>query len=101
MELILGILVVVMGIGNGMLGYILSKSITLNRDYEDIHENIHEELSNLSVAIEDLLAKEIYSDEPTIMRFVEVLTELQPFLQSLNPDLTFGVFNGLGEDTRE
>jgi hypothetical protein len=95
MEIILGSIVAILLIVVGALAYTLNKSVTLNRDYEDIHENIHGELNNLSNAIEDLLSKEIYSDDPTVMRFVEVLTELQPFLKSMNPDLSFNI---LGEE---
>ena len=95
MEIILGSIVAILLIVVGALAYTLNKSVTLNRDYEDIHENIDGELNNLSNAIEDLLSKEIYSDDPTVMRFVEVLTELQPFLKSMNPDLSFNI---LGEE---
>jgi|2_EtaG_2_1085320.scaffolds.fasta_scaffold00514_22 hypothetical protein len=95
MELILYILCALLLVGCGALGFALNQSITLNQNYEEIHENIHEELNNLSVTIEDLLAKEIYADDPTVMKFVEVLTELQPFLKSLNPDLSFNI---LGEE---
>lgn len=98
MELILGILLAVACVGIFILGFVLNKSITLNQNYEEIHENIHGELNNLSNAIEDLMSREIYSDDPTVMRFVEVLTELQPFLKSMNPDLSFNI---LGEEIKE
>ena len=81
-----------------VLGLALNRSINLNQSYEEIHENIHGELNNLSNACEDLLSKEIYSDDPTVVRFVEVLTELQPFLKSMNPDLSFNI---LGEAIEE
>ena len=85
-------------LGCAGFAFALYKSIALNQAYEEIHENIHGELNNLSNAIEDLMSREIYSDDPTVMRFVEVLTELQPFLKSMNPDLSFNI---LGEEIKE
>tara|TARA_R110000744_G_scaffold142268_7_gene253839 strand:- start:1517 stop:1813 length:297 start_codon:yes stop_codon:yes gene_type:complete len=98
MEVYFYILCGVLLVGCGILSFALYRSITLNQNYEQIHENIHGELNNLSNAIEDLMAREIYSDDPTIMRFVDVLTELQPFLKSMNPDLSFNI---LGEEIKE
>lgn len=98
MEIFYGITSLVLFALAGGLSFALYKSIALNKSYEDIHENIHGELNNLSVAIEDLLANEIYSNDPTVMRFVGVLQELQPFLKSMNPDLSFNI---LGEEIEQ
>jgi len=94
MEIIAYVLCGVLTLVSIGLGWTLYKSILMNQAYEELHEGIYEELNNLSIAIDDLLSREIFSDEPTVMRFVEVLQELQPFLQRLNPDLSF---NLLGE----
>ena len=95
MELFFDVTWWILLIGCIVLAVGIYKSIALNQSYEDTHESIHAELNNLSVAIEDLMSREIYSNDPTVMKFVDVLTELQPLLKSLNPDLSFNI---LGEE---
>jgi len=87
-SILLGVIVV--------LSYSVWKMLGRLQEYEENNQQIFIEMNQMAEAINQVLSKEIYSNDPVIMSFVESLRDVEYFIRQIDPTLEF---NELGEKT--
>lgn len=87
-SILLGIIVV--------LSYSVWKLLSRLQDYEENNQQLFIEMNQMAEAISQVLSKEIYSNDPVIISFVESLRDVEYFIRQIDPTLEF---NELGEKT--
>tara|TARA_R110000765_G_scaffold250991_1_gene352483 strand:+ start:50 stop:340 length:291 start_codon:yes stop_codon:yes gene_type:complete len=93
-EVLLAIFIVI----SGTLGYVLYCSIGRLSFYEDMYDDMYQRFFVLGGDIRGLLEREIYSNDPVVMGFVEQIQEIEHYIQQLDESYKF---NLLGEDIDE
>lgn len=78
------------------LSYSVWQMLGTIQEYEENNQQIFIEMSQMAEAINQVLSKEIYSNDPVIMSFVENLRDIEYFIRQIDPNLEF---NQLGEKT--
>lgn len=87
-SILLGVIVV--------LSYSVWKLLSRLQDYEENNQQLFIEMNQMAEAISQVLSKEIYSNDPVIISFVESLRDVEYFIRQIDPTLEF---NELGEKT--
>lgn len=79
-----------------VLSYITWRLLTRIQDYEENNQQLFIEMNEMATAINQVLSKEIYSNDPVIISFVESLRDIEYFIKQIDSTLEF---NELGEKT--
>lgn len=87
-SILLGIIVV--------LSYFVWKLLSRIQEYEENNQQLFVEMKSLADNIGQVLSKEIYSNDPIIISFVDNLRDIEYYIKQIDPNLDF---NELGEKT--
>lgn len=87
-SILLGVIVV--------LSFFIWKLLNRVQDYEENNQQLFIELNKMADAISQVLSKEIYSNDPVIISFVDSLRDIEYFIRQIDPSMEF---NELGEKT--
>lgn len=87
-SILLGVIVV--------LSYFVWRLLTQIQNYESSNQSLFLEMNKMAGSIAEVLSKDVYSNDPVIVSFVENLKDIEFYIKEINPEL---YFNELGEKT--